>query len=219
MTMKYTKIVIADDHLLVLQGFQQLLESEYHVVGTVQTGGDLLQKVEELHPDLVLLDIQMPDTDGFEIARKLKKQFPLLKIIFVTMRDEPTSIVEAFNVGAMGYVLKQSVTSDLVMAIQEVLQNRYYISALVPEEIRETILSKIKGMPIEGFSGRLTPQQREVLRLVAQGFTAKDIGSTLNITVSTVAFHKSNIMEKLGVKTKAELTKYAVAQGIASLKT
>ncbi|MDT7043718.1 response regulator transcription factor [Candidatus Nitronereus thalassa] len=219
MTTKYTRVLIVDDHVLVLQGLQQLLDAECDVVGTSTNGRDFLRKAQELQPDIVLLDKQMPDGDGFAFARELKAQQPLVKIVFVTMHEDPTIITEAFQLGAMGYVLKQSVGSELVRAIQEVSRSRYYMSPQISEEVRETILAKTEGIPLEELSGRLTQKQRRVLGLIAEGYTAKEIGSTLKISASTVAFHKSNIMQALGVKTAAELTKYAVTHGITSLNS
>jgi len=216
MTTKYTRVLIVDDHVLVLQGLQQILEPECQVVGTVKHGQELLQKVQDVRPDIVLLDKQMSDGDGFTLARELKNHHPLIKIIFVTMHDDPTTITEAFQIGAKGYVLKQSVGTELIEAIQVVSRNRRYISPHIPDDLRETILAKTEGMPIEGLSGRLTPHQKKVLGLIAEGYTAKEIASLLNISLSTVAFHKGNIMKELGVRTTAELTRYAMAHGFTS---
>ena len=208
------RILLADDHALVLQGLKKLLGKEYQIVGEVSDGSDLPTAAVKLHPDLILLDISMEHVDGLQAARQVRKIYPRAKIIFVTMHTEPTMIMEAFRVGASGYVLKQSAASELHKAISTVLHHGWFLSTQIDEEIREKISAQIEGIPTDELSGRLTDRQRSVLRLIANGHTSKQIAKMLNISPSTVAFHRTNIMQALGIRTAANLTKYAVEKGI-----
>lgn len=216
--MKQARVLLADDHVLVLEGFQRLLDEDFSVVGTAENGQELLDKAQAVRPDVILLDISMPKMNGLDAAQQLKKLLPAVKIVFVTMLSEPTYVTEAFRLGASGFVLKQSAASELVTAVEQVLQNRRFISSHVAPEVRESVLLHPQGAPREGFSGRLTSRQREVLEFLAKGHTTKEIARRLAISAKTVEFHKSKIMHELGIHTPAELTKYAVAHGISSLE-
>lgn len=213
--MHSARILLIDDHALVLEGMRQLLESEFTVVGTGESGQALLEMAPRLAPDVVLLDISMPGLNGFEAAQRLKQLLPSVKIIFVTMMTEPVYISEAFRRGAHGYVLKQCAAAELVNAIRKVLSNRRYVSPQVAPEVREIV--EHQWMRPEGFTNRLTDRQVEVLRLLASGYAAKEIARSLNVSLKTVEFHKSNITKKLGLKTASDLTKYAIAQGLTSI--
>jgi DNA-binding NarL/FixJ family response regulator len=213
--MHSARILLIDDHALVLEGMRQLLESEFTVVGTGESGQALLEMAPRLAPDVVLLDISMPGLNGFEAAQRLKQLVPNVKIIFVTMMTEPVYISEAFRRGANGYVLKQCAAAELVSAIRMVLSNRRYVSPRIAPEVREIV--EHQWMRPEGFTNRLTDRQVEVLRLLASGYAAKEIARSLNVSLKTVEFHKSNITKKLGLKTASDLTKYAIAQGLTSI--
>lgn len=213
--MHSARILLIDDHALVLEGMRQLLESEFTVVGTGESGQALLEMAPRLAPDVVLLDISMPGLNGFEAAQRLKQLLPSVKIIFVTMMTEPVYISEAFRRGAHGYVLKQCAAAELVNAIRKVLSNRRYVSPQVAPDVREIV--EHQWMRPEGFTNRLTDRQIEVLRLLASGYAAKEIARSLNVSLKTVEFHKSNITKKLGLKTASDLTKYAIAQGLTSI--
>ena len=213
--MHSARILLIDDHALVLEGMRQLLESEFTVVGTGESGQALLEMAPRLAPDVVLLDISMPGLNGFEAAQRLKQLLPSVKIIFVTMMTEPVYISEAFRRGAHGYVLKQCAAAELVNAIRKVLSNRRYVSPQVAPDVREIV--EHQWMRPEGFTNRLTDRQVEVLRLLASGYAAKEIARSLNVSLKTVEFHKSNITKKLGLKTASDLTKYAIAQGLTSI--
>lgn len=213
-----SRILLADDHAIVLQGFQRLLEGKYSVVGLVSQSHEVVDKARTLKPDCVLLDISMGEPNGFDIARELKAVLPQTKIIFVTMHAEPIFVKEAFQIGVDGYILKQSAASELLEAIDHVVRNHRYISPHLPEEVREVAEVVAEGMPVLEYSGRLTDRQQKVLGLFAKGYSSKKIGKALGISLSTVAFHKTNIMRALGVKTSAELTKYAVSAGFVSLE-
>lgn len=211
------RLLLVDDHELVLQGLQQLLCNDFQIVGTTRKGENVISLAHDLMPDCLLLDISIGNINGFEMARQLKKTLPQIKLILVTMHSEPTFVREAFDIGVHGYVLKQSATSELIGAIHEVMANRYYISPHLPQEVREKVQLIAEGIPTHDLSGRLTDQQKNVLKLVAQGYTSKEISQSLNISLSTVAFHKANIMEALGIRNSADLTKYAIAQGFSAL--
>ncbi len=208
---------MADDHTLALQGLRELLKNDYQIVGEVHDGSEVVPAARQLHPDIVLLDISMSRVNGFEAAAQIKTTLPGVRIIFVTMHTEPTIIMEAFQVGASGYVLKHSAASELIYAIQTVLRHEWFLSSQIGGDIREKLSIQIEGMPSDELSGRLTKRQEAVLQLIAQGQSSKHIAQRLNISLSTVAFHKTSIMQALGLKTSAELTKYAVRKGITKL--
>ena len=213
--MTKARVLLADDHALVLDGLRELLEPEFTVVDTALSSAELLDKASRCRPDVILLDISMPDLSGLEAAKRLRSALPSTKLIFVTMMTEAVQISEAFQVGARGYVLKQAATSDLVTALQTVLSGRRYVSPQIDPEIREAI--EDPWTRPEGFSAHLTPRQLEVLNLLARGRATKEIAEALKISLKTVEFHKGNICRKLGVHTASGLTKFAVTRGIASL--
>lgn len=218
--MHRARVIIADDHAMVLEGLKRLLDPEFNVVAAVEKTDELLAIARQTSPDVVLLDISMPGTGGLETARQLKAALPTTKVVFVTMLTEPVYISEAFRTGALGYVLKQSAASELVSAIRTVMSNQRYLSPLLDAEVREAVETQGQGQGIlsEGFTDRLTNRQREVLRLLSNGYSTKAIADALNISVKTVEFHKSNIVQKLGLHTTSELTKYALTHGLTSLR-
>jgi DNA-binding NarL/FixJ family response regulator len=207
------RVLLADDHMLVIDGLRRILEPECEVVGVVEDGRSLLKAAEELKPDIVLLDISMPLLNGVEAARKLRKSVPAAKLIFVTMHADATYVTGAFHAGASGYVLKRCAAMELVSAIHTVLTGATYITPL----IRRDVLGDAPGSPLwpGEMSGDLTERQREVIQLVAEGHTVKEIAAILSISTKTVAFHKSNVMRRLGIRSTAELTKYALEHGIS----
>jgi len=216
---KRGRIFLVDDHVLVLESCRSLLEPHHDVVGLAQETTHLVSQVQQSRPDVMLLDISMPKSNGYDIARRLKQAFPTLKIIFVSMHLEPTYIMEAFRSGGDGYIPKQTAGNELLEAIQHVLSHKTYISPLISEEVREQVHARIEGMPGTELSGRLTERQEEVLKLVAQGLSSREIGDFLSISLSTVAYHKTQIIQALGLKSKADLTKYAIMKGISSIST
>jgi len=207
------RVLLADDHMLVIDGLRRILEPECEVVGVVEDGRSLLAAAERLQPDIILLDISMPLLNGVEAARKLRKTVPAAKLIFVTMHADATYVNGAFRAGASGYVLKRCASMELVSAIQEVLKGHTYITPLV----RRDILGDAPCSPLwpGEASGELTERQREIVQLVAEGHPVKDIARILNISAKTVAFHKANVMQRLGLHSTAELTKYALEHGLA----
>jgi DNA-binding NarL/FixJ family response regulator len=212
--MNRPRVLLADDHTLLLQGITKLLESEVELVGTVEDGNALLAAAEKLKPDVILLDISMPLLNGMGAARQVKKILPDVQIIFLTMHSDPVYVTEAFRVGASGYVLKQSDASELLLAIREVLKGRSYVTPLVTKDILHSLLTPPDPSTPEAVSSRLSPRQREVLHLLAEGRSAKEIASLLDISIRSVEFHKSALMEQVGVRTAAELVKYAITHGL-----
>jgi DNA-binding NarL/FixJ family response regulator len=200
--MKRPRILLADDHVLILDGIRTLLGAEVDLVGTAPNGRELISAACRSKPDIILLDISMPGLNGFEAARKLRRTAPEAKLIFLTMHGDAGYVADALRLGASGYVLKSCTTSELMEAIREVAAGRRYVTPLVrvPSNLSGTSKSA------EG----LTARQREVLQLMAEGKCPKEISSQLEISVRTVEFHKYGIMQKLGLRTIAELTKYAL---------
>lgn len=208
-----TRIVMADDHALLLDGMRKLLEPDCEILASTTDGRSFVQSVQELQPDVALLDIAMPLLNGIECARQIRSFAPKIKMIVVTQKTEREYIRAAFQAGASGYVLKQSAGSELKLAIVEVTHNRYYLSPIVAREIGAEIYNSGVN-PGELVGNPLTARQREVLQLIAEGKTAKEVASVLNISVKTVEFHKGAIMGQLGLRTTAELTRYAIENGI-----
>ena len=210
--MSRPRVLMADDHTLVLDGFRKLLEDRCEIVGVAEDGRTLLRMAQELQPDIVTLDISMPQLNGVDAARKLKKILPLTKLIFVTMHADPAYVNEAFKAGASGYLLKRSAGSELLQAIQSVMDGQCYVTPLVAKGLVKSVITGDRPAVTE--DEPLTARQREVLQLVAEGMTVKEIASTLNISPKTVEFHKSHIMTQLDLHTTAELTKYALVHGL-----
>jgi DNA-binding NarL/FixJ family response regulator len=210
------RILIADDHLLVLEGLSRLLAPEFEIAGTVRDGRELLTEAERLQPDAIVLDIGMPGMNGIEAARRLGKLVPLAKLVFVTQQLDPAYMHAAFAAGAVGYVAKQSASTELVAAIHDALRGRYYVTPLAGEDAVQFTAQHPRMNPMEMFGSELTPRQREVLQLIAEGKSSKEISSALNISVKTVEFHRNALMDQLGVRTVAELTRYAMSRGIVT---
>jgi DNA-binding NarL/FixJ family response regulator len=204
------RILLADDHTLLLDAFRALLAGEFEVVGTVTDGRMLLEECARLIPDVVVLDIAMPLLNGLDAGRQLRAQRRSLKLIYLTMNPSPDLAAEALRLGASGYVLKSSAAHELTQAIREALKGRSYITPLVT---REVVGSLMQQRPARQ---DLTTRQREVLQLLAEGRSMKEVGAILNLTARTVAFHKYRMMEQLRLKTTAELVQFAVRQGVVS---
>ena len=207
-----SRILIADDHTLLVDGFRLMLEPEFEVIGSVEDGHALLEAVTQLKPDVVLMDISMPVLNGIDAARQLRKLQPSCKIIFVTMHSDSDYVTAAFRAGASGYVLKRAAASELLTAIRQVLRGLHYVTPLVTKEALGSFMDDPDGKG--KLSDELTPRQREVLQLVAEGRTRKEIASVLNISVKTVEFHKAGIMNELKLRTSAQLIRYALDHGL-----
>lgn len=210
------RLLLADDHALMLEGLTRLLAGEFEIVGTATDGRALVTEAERLRPDVVVLDIAMPELNGIEAARRVIKLLPSTRIVFVTQQLDPAYVHAAFTAGAKAYVAKQSATKELVEAIHRALRDHYYVTPLVGEKAAELAEFDPHRNPSEFFGSKLTPRQREVLQLVAEGKTTKEISAALNISPKTVEFHRNSLMDELGVRTTAELTRYAISRGIIS---
>jgi DNA-binding NarL/FixJ family response regulator len=198
------RILIADDHKLVVEGLRKLLEKEFEVVGTVDNGRALLAAAERLKPAVILVDVSMPLLNGIDACARLRVLLPSSRVVVLTMHADRSYAAEAFKAGAAGYVLKGSATSELVRAIQTVLRGQ-------PASILAG--ARLAG---EARPGHITARQREVLQLVAEGRGAKQIAALLRISVKTVEFHKARLMDQLDLRSTAELTRYAVQHGIVA---
>ena len=209
--MTRSRILLADDHTLMAEALKHLLQSDFDVVGTVSDGRALLEAAENLEPELVVVDIGMPLLNGLDAAEQLKALHPDIKVIFLTQNREPRYAVEAFRRKASGYLLKDSAASELVTAIREALQGRSYVSPLIAKGMLDHALNPEPGDP-----GRreLSSREREVLQLLAEGKSMKEVAAVLDISPRTVEFHKYRVMELLGVKSNAELVQYAIKQGL-----
>ena len=217
--MRRPRVMLADDHPILTEGIQKILEPRFELIGAVQDGRALLREAERLEPDLVLADISMPLLNGIDAARQLKKTVPRAKIVFLSMHADSAYVSEAFAAGASGYLLKSSFSSELVFALEEVLKGRFYISPAIAKDVISTMTDSDPGSRRERPKPQstLTPRQREVLQLVAEGKSVKEIATILDVSVKTVEFHKTRIMEQLDLHTTAELTRYAIAHRLVSL--
>jgi DNA-binding NarL/FixJ family response regulator len=211
--MKRPRVVLADDHRLLREAFARVLEPDCEVVGAVGDGREVLTAAQELRPDIVVLDIGMPLLNGLEAARQLKRMMPDVKVIFLTMNEDADVAAEAFRVGASGYLVKNSAASELLQAIREVSEGRSYVTPLATRGLVDNLLHAPAS---ENPGEKLSPRQREVLRLLADGYTMKEIAGELKITVRTVAFHKYSLMEHLGIHSNAELVQFAIKQHIVT---
>ncbi|MBH0207361.1 MAG: DNA-binding response regulator [Nitrospira sp. HN-bin3] len=217
--MKRPRILMADDHAIVLAGLRKLVEAEGEVVGMVEDGRSLVETAQELRPDIVLLDISMPLLNGLDAARQLTKLVPESKLIFLTMHATPTYATEAFKAGAAGYLIKRSAAVELKQAIQAVMRGQHYLTPLITKDVLAATLHSADGTSTRPSVNSLTQRQREVLQLIAEGKGTKAIASLLNISVKTVEFHKFKMMGELDLHSTAELVKYAIAEGLVSVSS
>ena len=201
------RILIADDHQLMADACKQLLEPEFQVVGIVTDGRHLADAVAEFKPDIILLDIYMPRLNGLDAGEQVKKKKPMIKLIFFTMTLEADVAAEAFRRGASGYVLKQSAGTELLLAVRKVNRGERYLSPLVEKETVTFLLNK--GQPLTQ-EKKITPRQSEILQLLAEGLSMKQIADVIDVQPGTVAFHKYRMMETLNLRTNAELLGYAL---------
>jgi len=207
------RILLADDHALFCSLLRTLLEPAHEVVGTAGDGQELLEAASTLSPDVVLIDVGMPRLNGLDAGRQLKQRMPQVKIIYLTMNANAALANEALRAGASGYILKNAQTSELLQAIRDALRGRFYVTPKLKREIEGNL---IRDPNWSSHPERLTDRQREVLQMLAEGRSMKEIAFTLDITYRTVLFHKSRIMEELGIRTNAELFQYAMNHNLIS---
>ncbi len=203
------RILLADDHAIIIEGLTRLLEPEFEVVGSVPDGRALVEAARRIRPDAIVADISMPLMNGIEAAREIRKTAPEAKIVLLTMHPEIMYAKAAFEAGCSAFVLKHSSGNELVTALRDVLAGRCHVTPLLAKELAE-VLQK------PAFGRELTPRQQEVLQMIAEGGSTSEIASTLGITVKAVQFHKSAISRKLGLRNTAELTRYALRRGLAT---
>jgi DNA-binding NarL/FixJ family response regulator len=204
--MRRAKVLLADDHPLFLEGVRRLLENQYEVVGTATDGQTLISAAQHLRPDIIVADISMPEVNGLVAAQIIRKTVPSAKFIVLSVHSDPAYVSEAFRAGVRGYVSKRAAAAELLTAIKQVLDGRTYVTPLVSHPA--PAVSKV--------AKRLTLRQLEILRLVAEGYQNKEIAQLLSISVKTVEFHKTRIMNELDIHTPAGLTRYAIDHGIAA---
>ena len=212
--MKRPRALIADDHKLLADALKGIVEPRCEVVGTVGNGRELLRSAARLQPDLIVLDIAMPELNGLDAARQLKASMPDVKIIFMTMNEDPYLVAEAFRAGASAFLHKQGAAIELTQAIEQVLRGKTYTT--------QSALQGLDKIALEAPGSRNhvpepTPRQREVIQMLAEGRSMKEIASALKITKRTVAAHKYSVMEQLRLKTNAELVQYAIKHHIISI--
>jgi DNA-binding NarL/FixJ family response regulator len=205
-----TRILLADDHGVTLNGIQSLLRPYYEIVGEAANGRALVEAALRLKPDLIILDITMPLLNGVDAAVEIRKSLPGVNLLFLTMHRSAAYLAAALNAGATGYVLKTSAASELLEAVTSVLNGGIYVSPSLSGEH----LERFSDPASAAATLRLSPREREVLQLIAEGHTAKEIGARLNISARTAVFHRENIGHKLGLRGTADLTKYANEQGV-----
>ena len=206
--MQRTRILLVDDHRILLDALKSLVEPEFEVVGTFEDGQALLEQAPELRPDVIVLDIGMPMMNGLLAGNQLKKLLPKTKLIYLTMNPDLDTAAEAFRLGASGYVLKSSAGSELIKALREVVRGGYYASSVLTEGVVGSFVQAFKKMK-RPYS--LTSRQKEVLQLLSEGLSMTQVANVLKITPRTVAFHKYTIMQELNIKSNAELLTFATS--------
>ena len=205
--MRLPRIILADDHTLFVEALRKLAAPHVEVVATVGDGRALLETAQALKPDVVVIDVGMPLLNGLDAGRELKKRLPNVKLIFLTMNEDPDLAVEAMKSGASGYLLKTSAGSELFSAIRDVLRGKSYLTPQIARGMQESFIRDPQGAKCQKL---LTPRQREVLQLLAEGKPMKIVADILRIAPRTVAFHKYRVMQDLGLKSNAELIQFAI---------
>lgn len=210
--MSKPRVLLADDHQMVAQGLRSLLEPEFDLVGMVADGRELLAAAAKLRPDVIVMDVTMPSLNGIEAARQLRHTHSPARVVFLTMHRDAAYAARALDAGAAGFVLKHSAASELITAIREALQGRTYVTPLIAGELLQSYREKDHQHrePLD----QLTPRRREVLQLIAEGKSAKEIAKILHISSRTAEFHKARLLRVLGLDTAADLVQYAIRHGL-----
>ncbi len=209
------RVLLADDHLLVAEALKSLLTPEFDLVGVVEDGRELVEAARTLRPDVIVADVTMPHLNGIDALVRLRQGGDPVPVVFLTMHRDVTFARRALEAGASGFVLKHSAPAELLTALRAALQGRTYLTPLLAGEVLEAMKQgpDQAGNPVAS----ITPRQREVLQLLAQGLSAKEIASSLSLSVRTVEFHKYQMMETLGIRTNAELIRFAIKHGLVDL--
>jgi len=213
--MRKIRVILADDHKIVLEGLKSLLEPEFDLVGIVEDGRALVEEAERLQPDVIVADISMPLLNGIEAVRQIKKTDDRIKVVFLTMHPDVAYATMAFEAGASGYVLKRSASRELITAIKDAMKERTYVTPMIAGELLQSFKKTQPGQDV--FNKKLTHRQEEILQLLAEGHPTKEIANLLHISPRTVETHKYKMMQQLKLKTTADLVKYAIKQGIISI--
>lgn len=213
--MPVPKVLLADDHKIVAQGLESLLKDSFNFVGTVSDGRALLEAAIRLKPDVVVTDISMPLLNGLDAVRQFRSNGVEAKVVFLTMHADASLAAEAFRAGGSAFLLKQSAGDELIQAIREILQGRAYLTPLIAKDMIN-VLMEAREEKAEG--SKLTPRQREVLQLIAEGKTMKEVASILNISARTAETHKYEMMQVIGAKTTAELIQHAIRLRLVNIE-
>lgn len=215
--MPKTRVLLADDHVVVARGLAELLKDAFDLIGIVHDGRALLETAERLRPDVVVTDISMPLLNGLDAIRQLRASHPAIKVVVLTMHADTATAVSAFRAGARGYVLKVSPQEEFVAAIEQAAKGLAYVTPLVAKDLIDVLIEAAR--PEGGEEERLTTRQREVLQLIAEGHSTKEVARLLKVSVKTVETHRRQLMNKLELFSVAELTRYAIREGLVSLET
>jgi DNA-binding NarL/FixJ family response regulator len=210
------RVLIGDDHKLVVEGLKSVLARDFEIIGVAGNGRELVEEAERLRPDAILLDISMPLLNGIEATRQVKRVLPSTKVVIVTQNTDRAYVQAAFRNGASAYIAKDCVVSELVNAINQALSGYFYVTPALRKSPAPAEIN-LRENPSDLFGESLTPRQREVLQLVAEGKANKEIASMLGVSIKTVEYHKANLMEGLGLRTTAELTRYAIERGMIAV--
>jgi DNA-binding NarL/FixJ family response regulator len=210
--MQRPRIVLADDHTLLVDALKNLIEPEFEVVGTFNDGQALVEAAAELNPTVVVLDISMPTMNGLNAGQRLKQMMPMVKLVYLTMNHDPDVAGEAFRLGASAFVLKNSAATELLQAIRKVVRGGYYVTPLMTKGMDGSVVQYFKQRKAKY---PLTLRQKEVLQLLAEGRSMKEVAFVLNVSPRTVAFHKYTMMEHLQIRSNAELIEYALRSSLA----
>jgi DNA-binding NarL/FixJ family response regulator len=206
------QVLIADDHVVVADALRVLLEKNCRVVGIVADGRALVREAARLQPDIVIVDVGMPLLNGLDAAKRIREQLPKVKLVFLTMHDDPNLAAAALDLGAVGFVLKQSAGSELLRAIEQVLRGKNYVTSRLRSNDWVVMKQRVRQ-----FSKELTARQRDIVQMCAEGRPIKEIAGHLNLSEKTVEFHKHHIMEAFNLKSNADLVLFALKQGLISL--
>lgn len=212
------KIVLADDHAIVRNGVRAVLETlgkDLEIVAEVSNGKDLVEYAQQHEADVYVVDISMPVLNGIEAVERMVKQKPDTKVVMLSMYDDRVSVEKSLKAGAKGYIVKVSAADEIVDAVEEVAAGRFYLCSKVSKYIVQGFLGKTASRKRDATG--LTPKEKEVLQLIAEGYSSKQIAKTFNLSLNTIHVHRNNIMKKLGIHKQAELVRYAIKEGIAQL--
>lgn len=214
------KILLAEDHTIVRKGIRSLLdeEADIEVVGEAADGHEALEKVERLSPDIVLMDSTMPILNGLEATRQITKRFPQVKVLVLTMHTNEEYVFQFLQAGAVGYLVKQAAPKELISAIEAVYQGDYFLSPAISKTVIEEYVRQVKTTDKDDPYEQLTDREREVMQLIVEGFSNREIAERLHISLKTAGVHRINLMHKLNIHNLTELTKYAIRKGIISLE-